>query len=811
MKIIKALMTVVMAVSGTAGLFAEAPANYYSTCENKGGSALLTALQKKIGDHTAVSYDALWDVYKTSDVKANGKIWDMYSTKEWTPDREKCGNYKVVGDCYNREHSMPKSWFNDAKPMYTDAFHLYPTDGRVNGQRSDHPYGECAKGTTLPSNGSVRALGRLGSSTFPGYSGTVFEPDDEYKGDFARTYFYMAAAYNDKIAGWDSDMLAGNAYPAFTTWAVELLMKWHRQDPVSTKEIARNEAVYAYQHNRNPFIDHPEMAEYIWGDKKTEKWTASTAAQAQLTLPVNNVTVDMGTVAVGVARPYTITVKGTALKNNLTAALSQSGSEFTLSTTSLPYAAVNQDEGTKLTVTVNASQAGKRTATLTLKSAADNIEVTVPLTALAVEGLPATEPTNISDCSFEAHWTYIGGEDSNGCYTLYVQDTNGNDIDTYPRSVPAKDESYLVDELEAETTYLFHIANTVTKSNVMTVTTASPIPSIQIMYDGDLELVAEVGEPSQPAELLLDIENIFTDITFRVNAPFQLSSDKSSWSTTLEVDPREDRMYVRILCDEAGTFTSPITATAGTYFNDNAEVTGIVNSTSTFLEDFDNAGEETGNYSTKNYTGNAATWELSNAGVYRMPNEAYSGTSYLRLGKDSNSSATMTSDKTGGMGLVTLQAAAWSNKDGSAKIAVDYSADGGTTWTEAGILDLPTPASSTIVYNKYTVGVYCEGDVRLRLRQTYGERVCIDDVTATNYSAGVSMTFGDEQGNGWDAWCENGTLVVSLEEGADVAVHGVDGVTYVNRHFAAGRHEIELANNLYVVVVGKSTRRVLVK
>lgn len=152
--------------------------------------------------------------------------------------------------------------------MVSDAFHIYPTDGKVNGQRSSFPYGECASGTTLPSCNGVDALGKLGKSTFPGYSGTVFEPVDEYKGDFARTYFYMAACYNDKIASWSSPMLAGNSYPCYTTWAVNLLLKWNEQDPVSQKEIDRNNAVYKHQNNRNPFIDHPELAEYIWGDKQ---------------------------------------------------------------------------------------------------------------------------------------------------------------------------------------------------------------------------------------------------------------------------------------------------------------------------------------------------------------------------------------------------------------------------------------------------------------------------------------------------------------------------------------------------------------
>jgi endonuclease I len=255
-------------------MMAEIPAGYYDDCENLvGGKSLLTGLYNTITDHDVVSYGGLWEVYLTSDVYPDGKIWDMYSTKHWTPQSEQCGNYKNVGDCYNREHSMPKSWFNDASPMVSDAFHIYPTDGKVNGQRSNYPYGECANGTTLDSHDGVKALGKLGDCTFSGYTGTVFEPDDEYKGDLARTYFYMATCYNDRIKSWKSDMLGGNNYPVFTTWAVNLLMKWNAQDPVSDKEIERNDAVYAYQGNRNPFIDHPELADYIWGDMIGERWT----------------------------------------------------------------------------------------------------------------------------------------------------------------------------------------------------------------------------------------------------------------------------------------------------------------------------------------------------------------------------------------------------------------------------------------------------------------------------------------------------------------------------------------------------------
>ncbi len=253
----------------TISVTAQIPAGYYDSAQGKNKGALKTALFSIVGSHTAISYNGLWTAFKSTDVRSNGKIWDMYSTCTFTPGNDQCGNYSNVCDCYNREHSFPKSWFNDASPMYSDLFHLYPTDGKVNGQRGNDPYGECAGGTSLGSN----ALGKSGTSTFPGYTGKVFEPDDEYKGDFARSYFYMATAYDDRIATWSSPQLAGNKYPAFSAWSVNLLLKWTRQDPVSQKEIDRNNKIYAnYQHNRNPYIDYPELAEYVWGNKMNDNW-----------------------------------------------------------------------------------------------------------------------------------------------------------------------------------------------------------------------------------------------------------------------------------------------------------------------------------------------------------------------------------------------------------------------------------------------------------------------------------------------------------------------------------------------------------
>lgn len=246
-------------------LYAQAPAGYYDPANGLTGTSLQAALHNIIKGHTVKSYDYLWTAYLTTDKKANGKVWDMYSDVpggtppyEYTFGTNQCGSYSGESSCYNREHSFPKSWFGDASPMVSDLFHIVPTDGYVNGRRSNYPYGKVGTATWTSLNGS-----KLGSSVSPGYSGVVFEPIDEYKGDFARNYFYMSVRYYTEDSGWPgSDMMTGSQPKP---WALVLLKLWNSQDPVSAKEISRNNAVYAIQHNRNPFIDNPEYVAAIWG------------------------------------------------------------------------------------------------------------------------------------------------------------------------------------------------------------------------------------------------------------------------------------------------------------------------------------------------------------------------------------------------------------------------------------------------------------------------------------------------------------------------------------------------------------------
>lgn len=237
---------------------------YYKSANGTKGKALKTALSKIIDTKTVISYDGLLSCYKSTDRRADGKVWDMYSCTTNFSFGDYNSQYKGEGDSYNREHSMPQSWFKKGSPMRSDLMHVVPTDGYVNNRRSNYPFGE----TNYPTYQSNQGFSKVGPCSLPGYSGTVFEPNDEYKGDFARIYFYMATRYESRIASWSSDMLAGNSYPAFKPWVVEMLLRWAKEDPVSQKEIDRNNAVYALQHNRNPYVDYPGLEQYVWGDKQ---------------------------------------------------------------------------------------------------------------------------------------------------------------------------------------------------------------------------------------------------------------------------------------------------------------------------------------------------------------------------------------------------------------------------------------------------------------------------------------------------------------------------------------------------------------
>ena len=251
--------------------YAQIPSGYYNTATGT-GYVLKTQLYNKIKGHSDLGYNALWTTYATSHrdnyYENDNSILDIYSENPsstdpyvYTYSTNQCGNYVAEGSCYNREHIIPQSVFNSTAPMYSDAHFIPPTDGKVNGMRNNYPHGEVATASWVSRNG-----GKLGTSAVAGYTGVVFEPIDEFKGDIARMYFYFATRYENTVANYNYDMFNGTSNQVFTTTFKNLLLQWHNQDPVNSREISRNNAIYARQNNRNPFIDHPEFVAMIWGN-----------------------------------------------------------------------------------------------------------------------------------------------------------------------------------------------------------------------------------------------------------------------------------------------------------------------------------------------------------------------------------------------------------------------------------------------------------------------------------------------------------------------------------------------------------------
>ena len=281
---IKTLLIVGLLFS-VANIFAQIPTGYYDGTAGLSGAALKTKLSSIISSgHQTKSYDALDDEYPNSDkdsyYEKDGTVLDIYSENPTETDPyvyqfgvKKCGNYKIEGDCYNKEHIFPQGYFNKASPMVSDIHHIVPTDGKVNGMRSNFPFGNVGSSVSYTSkNGS-----KLGTSNSVNYSGKVFEPINEFKGDVARMIFYFATRYEAKLKDFDAnDILTNTSFPGIQSWELEVLKQWHTQDPVSQREIDRNNAAYTYQGNRNPFIDHPEYVALIWGTTTPDTEAPST-------------------------------------------------------------------------------------------------------------------------------------------------------------------------------------------------------------------------------------------------------------------------------------------------------------------------------------------------------------------------------------------------------------------------------------------------------------------------------------------------------------------------------------------------------
>ena len=357
-----------------------------------------------LNDANDVGYNGLWNLYKTTDRRSDGKVWDMYSdVTNYTFGTDQCGTYGVEGDCYNREHSVPKSWFNERSPMKSDAWHVYPIDGKINGMRSNNPFGEVGSGAS----GSKNGFSKWGKCVTPGYSGTVFEPNDEYKGDFARTYFYFATRYKGVATSGQGALVFTSTYPYITGWQLDMLLRWHKKDPVSPKELDRNEAVYdSRQGNRNPFIDYPELVDLIFGDSRNIPFMPDGGDAPYIEAPRNGSTVDMGIASVNSSSPVTVqlSVRGRNIESAVSVEVGGNDSEcFSVNRRELTADEVNN--GTTVELAYRSSVVGSHEAVLEISGGGLKSPVVVNLKGQAIDDFVALPAKDITENSFVAAWT----------------------------------------------------------------------------------------------------------------------------------------------------------------------------------------------------------------------------------------------------------------------------------------------------------------------------------------------------------------------------------------------------------------------
>ncbi len=259
---------------------AQPSANHYTELNNKSGATLVTAISTCAAKgYHSLGYDGLYSAYEQTDARANGKVWDMYSNCTFSFSNKGGNSSECAG--WNREHTVPQSWWGKGTSNQgCDIFQVIPTDAYVNNRRSNHPYGEVNNATWTSQNGS-----KVGSSSISGYSGTVFEPIDEYKGDLARGILGAMIKWKGNWTQSEGNSTFSGVYDdshnyGLTQYGINVFLKWHRQDPVSQKELDRNNAIERTQGNRNPFIDYPELVEYLWGNKKNQSVSLASLVSA---------------------------------------------------------------------------------------------------------------------------------------------------------------------------------------------------------------------------------------------------------------------------------------------------------------------------------------------------------------------------------------------------------------------------------------------------------------------------------------------------------------------------------------------------
>ena len=449
------------------GAVATIPTGYYDSLDGKSGQALKDAIHDLAIQHTVLNYYSLWNYFPATDCRLddNQKVWDMYSDKTY---------YFGHTSGMNREHSFPKSWWggydaDDGFAAYTDINHLYPADGEPNMAKSNYPLGEVSSPYY---NNGVTKVGSPKTGQGGG-SSSVFEPDDRYKGDFARTYFYMACAYQNYTWKY-TYQVSNNNWKTLNDWSIDLLCRWARADAVSDKEVYRNDAVQHCQNNRNPFIDFPELFEYIWGNRQGQVFILSEAGissdtttytgDPELIAPTQGTVLDFGEVALGKSLEYTLYIKGRGLINPLSIQLYRYDYQmFNIPVSSVGRTAANSADGYPLKITYTPTALGEHTTRLLISDGGLIGSVGVELRARCLpvptlSKLTALAASFITDEIYIANWNAATEQVDNYVITRTVYNKNNGQSRTEVFSTDNGEEtSYVFEDRQSDEVHTYYV------------------------------------------------------------------------------------------------------------------------------------------------------------------------------------------------------------------------------------------------------------------------------------------------------------------------------------------------------------------
>lgn len=772
-------------------LWAVIPPGYYNRAEGLKERRLKTALHLIIKDATVLKYGGqgegyTWQGFTRTDMAADNKVFDRYSNTI----REFNGIKAVVG--MNIEHAFANSWWGKIENQaFKDLHHLYPSDGSANIKKSNHPIG-VVDGEGAYDNGMIR----VGQSSSRGEIMTAWEPADRYKGDFARTYLYMATCYEDFAELWQGDglkyLLESNTYPVFQEWAYKLLLKWCKEDPVDELERTRNEAVYEIQGNRNPFIDYPELAEYIWGDKtSTAFYTNPDNASPELFVPENNAVIDWGLQALDLGVTNTLLLRGRNLTSDgLT--ITSSNSQFILSKSQFTKEEIQ--EGAEVEVSCRPLASGKQQTELMLSYAGKTEKVTI--TADFWDGIPAYEAKDIV-CTpyskkFTAGWMKFPEIDK---VKLSVYTKNGEQINYVFDPVDVIGTDTVIDKLKASTTYYYKVeANGMTSNEVEVV-----MPAVAPVFSASataLNFFTSSQRPSfvQQVKLTtLEVPVYRTDVVSI--APFEVSSDGQTWGTETSLKDANPVLYVRLNVQEEGVYDEEIILSTPQVEKDIIiSVSGEVSKEKAFFENFENGSKRA--YAEESVSCTSANWKMTDAVIGNSDNDKRNDACAVRM--RTTGILEMQDDKMGGVGMLSFYAGIY-GKDAASSFSVYYSLDGGD-W-------LPVAENVALVKGEWKQFAYelnKEGNVRLKFVQVGGsstKRINIDDIQMNDYG---NSSFIDSLSEDSDCriYSGKGILTIVSSNTGILSLYTLEGKLLKQLQLKEGNNTYLFESGVYLVKVG---------